>query len=183
MLVNKYYQTLEIRVKNLLYSAKDDFVEDEDIYGSGIVDHAVQAIEEVPQESKDSIVMSSNYDGTHLLNTNTYSIATTLLQEKVERLEREKKELLETRNLEGVLRNNWTDNGSQQRQGSNANNNRVDLSAHHNRSEIKHIEQFSHEDGRVFKPSFESAMPSEPLKSEQPAASHQGGQSQHSALE
>jgi len=58
-------------------------------------------------------------ENTHLLNTNTYSIATTLLQEKVERLEREKLELLNTRNLEKdpqfKNRFNYNQNGSDQR--------------------------------------------------------------------
>jgi hypothetical protein len=56
-------------------------------------------------------------ENTHLLNTNTYSIATTLLQEKVERLEREKLELLNTRNLENdpQFKNRFNYNGSDQR--------------------------------------------------------------------
>lgn len=47
-----------------------------------------------------------------MLNTNTYSIATTLLQEKVDRLEKEKADLLNSRNLENdkEFRNRFNNN-------------------------------------------------------------------------
>jgi len=63
-------------------------------------------------------------DNTHLLNTNTYSIATTLLQEKVDRLEREKADLLNSRNLENdpQFNNRFNNQQSNNRDTNHINN-------------------------------------------------------------
>jgi hypothetical protein len=76
-------------------------VEEKDVQVQSAIDDTIINLNNNPStiaDVKQSVI--SNMDNTQLLNTNTYSIATTLLQEKVDRLEKEKAELLNSRNLE-----------------------------------------------------------------------------------
>lgn len=135
---------LEQKVKNLFNNNKESLSSEFDVtvLNSSAEDKTIQVMLE---DVKDSTVNSV------LLNTHSSSIATTMLQEKIDKLEKEKKALLSSQ----VLLNNYTDSKENTHYQDLLKTDKVE------KFEIKEMNEFSYQHNDYYrnKPSFVSNIP------------------------